>query len=411
MLDSGYKYEDSVQSKKIRDIIYKSLENNNGILRLKPAWVARQGFSSGRNFGLNEKEYNKCERGEITERWIGSTTKAENKIGPEDEGLSYIFLENDLSLTLKEAIYHAKELIMGEKYSQKYKDLGRLIKVLDCADRINFHYHQIDKDAALVGRKSKEEAYYFPVEAPLGPHPETFFGVHPYIVEQKKYDIILSHLIEWNSDLILRHSRAYIQVRDDGFHLPAGIPHAPGSALTIELQEDSDVYGNLQALYRGKIFSKDTLFHDIREEDKKKFGEKIVIYQIDWEKSGDPYFYENRRTPPILIKESIQVGGEEYWIFYNSKKFSGKKLIVYPNSDYLSKDRGAYTILVWKGRGKIDGCFIEAGNFNYDELIISYDKATRLLKVENNGNEDLQIFKFFGPDINSDVPMLSLYKK
>ena len=410
MENPGNKGVDSIQSKKIENIIYKLLENNNGILRLKPTWVARKGSSSGKNLGLKEKEYNKGERGEITERWIGSTTKAENKIGPEYEGLSYIFSENDLSVTLKEAIYYNKELIMGKKYAQKHKELGILIKVLDFSDRINYHYHQVDHDAALVGRKSKEEAYYFPKEASLGPHPETFFGVHPYITEQKKYDIILSHLIEWKSDLILKHSRAYMQIRDDGFHLPAGIPHAPGSALTVELQEDSDVYGNLQALYKGKILSKDTLFHDIRDEDRKKFGEKITLSQIDWGKSGDPYFYENRHTPPILIDESKQVGGEEYWIFYNSKKFSGKKLIVHPNSEYISKDKGVYTILVWKGKGKFDGCFIEANNFNYDELIISHYKATGLLKVENNSNEELQIFKFFGPDINLDVPMLSLYK-
>jgi hypothetical protein len=29
--------------------------------------------------------------------------------------------------------------------------------------------------------------------------------------------------------------------------------------------------------------------------------------------------------------------------------------------------------------------------------------------VENTGSEDLIIFKFFGPDINLDVPMLPKY--
>jgi len=411
LVNSDYRDVDLIQSKRIKNIIYKLLENNNGILRLKPAWVARSGFKSGKNLGLKENEYDKGKRGEITERWIGSTTKAENKIGPKDEGFSYIYLKNGLSITLEEAIYHAKELIMGEKYSQKHKGLGRLIKILDYADRIYYHYHQMGKDAALVGRKSKEEAYYFPEDASLGPHPETFFGVHPYIVEQKKYDIVLPYLIEWNSDLILKHSRAYIQARDDGFHLSAGIPHAPGSALTIELQEDSDVYGNLQALYGGKILSKDTLFHDIRDEDREKFGERVIISQIDWGKSGDPYFYKNRHTPPILIEKSKQVGGEEYWIFYNTKKFSGKKLVVHPFRSYVSKDKGVYTVLVWKGKGKFDGNFIESNNFDYDELIVSHDRATEPFKIENNSNEDLQIFKFFGPDINSDAPILSLYEK
>lgn len=411
MVNSGYRDVDLIQSKRIRNIIYKLLENNNGILRLKPTWVARKGCGSGMNLGLKEREYDKGERGEITERWIGSTTKAENKIGPKDEGISYIYSENGLSITLEEAIYHAKELIMGEKYSQKHKGLGRLIKILDYSDRIFYHYHQMKKDATLVRKNPKEEAYYFPSDISLGSHPETFFGVHPYIAEQRKYDIILPYLIDWNSDLILRHSRAYMQTEDDGFHLPAGIPHAPGTALTIEIQQPSDVFGNLQALYRGKIMSKDTLFHDIRKEDRKKFGERIVISQIDWVKSGDPYFYENRHTPPIPIEESRQEGGEEYWIFYNSKNFSGKKLIVYPRKSYFSKEKGVYIVLIWRGEGKFDGHFIKARNFNYDELIISYDRATRLLKIENTGSENLQIFKFFGPCINIDAPMLPLYGK
>jgi len=408
--DSKLKDEHPGQSKKINNIVSKLLEDGNGIIRLKSTWVARSEFKSGKNLGLEEGEYDKGERGEITERWIGSTTKADNIIGPEDEGLSYIYTDNDISITLKEAVDYQKELIIGKDYSLKHTELGMLTKVLDYSDRIIFHYHQKKKDAALMGKNPKEEAYYFPEDAFLGKHPETFFGVHPYIAEKNNHDIILPYLVEWNSDLILKHSRAYIQVRDDGFHLPAGIPHAPGSALTIEIQECSDIYGNLQALYMGKIMPKETLFCNVREEDREILGEKAIINQIDWVKSGDPFFYENRHTPPVPVKGSKQEGGEEYWIFYNTKKFNGKKLVVHPNSSYISKDKGVYSILVWKGKGKIDAHYVEVNSFNYDELVVSYDKAIKPIKIENSGNGDLQIFKFFGPDINADVPMLPVYR-
>jgi len=407
--DSELKYEYANQSKKIKDMVSNLLEDGNGILRIKPSLVARSGFKSGKNLGLKENEYDKGKRGEITERWICSTTKADNIIGPEDEGLSCIHSDSGLSITLKEAIDYAKELIIGRDYSLKHANLGMLVKILDYSDRITYHYHQMEKDASLVGKNSKEEAYYFPEDAFLGKHPETFFGVHPYIAEKDNHGIILQHLIDWNSDLILKHSRAYIQARDDGFHLPAGIPHAPGSALTIEIQECSDIYGNLQALYMGKVMPKETLFCNIRKEDREILGEKAIINQIDWVKSGDPFFYENRHTPPILIEESKQVEGEEYWIFYNTKKFSGKKLVIHPNSSYISKDKGVYSILVWKGKGKFDSLAIEARNFNYDELLVSYDKAIKPIKIENSSNSDLQIFKFYGPDINADVPMLPVY--
>jgi len=402
---------DSDKCKKIKETIYKLLEDSNGVLRLKPTWVARSGFKSGKNLGLDEKDYDKGKRGEITERWIGSATKAGNKIGPVDEGLSYIYSESGLSISLKEAVYCAKDLMIGRDYSIKHKNLGILTKILDYSDRIYYHYHQQEKDAALVGENPKEEAYYFPEDACLGKHPETFFGVHPCIAEKENRNIILPYLVDWNSDLILRHSRAYTQSRDDGFHLPAGIPHSPGSALTIELQQDSDVYGNLQALYMDKIMPKETLYKYIWEKDWKLLKEKAVINQLDWEKSGDPYFYENRHTPPVKIDGSMEDGGEEYWIFYNTDKFSGKKLIVYPGKSYITREKGAYVILVWKGEGKIDGQHIKAKSFNQDELFVSYNKAIDATKIENNGIKDLQIFKFFGPDINLSAPKLPVYKK
>jgi hypothetical protein len=41
-----------------------------------------------------------------------------------------------------------------------------------------------------------------------------------------------------------------------------------------------------------------------------------------------------------------------------------------------------------------------------DELFLARDAATRPVRVQNTGTTDLVIFKFFGPDINDDVPMI-----
>ena len=395
---------------KKRDIVENALAKGNGILRLEPAWVARDFLPPGRRLGLKEEEYDVGERGWISERWLGSTTKADNRVGPPDEGLSYIALEGDERITLKEAVEVAGPAIMGEEYAKTHKGLGRLAKIYDYADRIPYHLHQMEKDAALVGANPKEEAYYFPEDVDLGPHPETFFGVHPYIAEQKRYDILLPYMVEWKDDLILRHSRAYLLVPGEGFHLPAGVLHAPGTAVTIELQEDSDVFAMLQALVAGKIISKELLFKDVRKEDRERYGERVILGQINWELSGDPYFYENHHTSPQLVVEAKQEGGEEHWIYYNTTQFSGKRLVVKPGQRFASLDQGVYNILVWGGRGRYDGHEIEAGSFGWDELLVSHAKATVPLVVENTGSDDLMIFKFFGPDINLDVPMIPPYK-
>jgi hypothetical protein len=391
-----------------RDIVASALAEGHGILRLEPAWVARDFLPPGRRLGLKEDEYNVGERGWISERWIGSTTKADNRVGPADEGLSYLALAG-ARITLKEAVEVAGDLIMGAEYARTHQGLGRLAKIYDFGARIPFHIHQMKKDAAKLGRNPKEEAYYFPEDVELGPHPETFFGVHPYIVREKRFDLLLPFLKEWKDDLILQHSRAYLNVAGEGFHLPAGVLHAPGTALTIELQEDSDVFAMLQALNAGKIISKELLFKDVTPEDRAQLGEAAILAQIDWEISGDPFFYENRHIAPVLIKETQQPGGQEHWIYYNTTKFSGKRLVVKPGGRFQSVDNGVYNVLIWRGKGRYGSYDVEGLNFGHDELLISHAAATKPILVENTGDSDLIIFKFFGPDINLDVPRIKPY--
>jgi hypothetical protein len=113
-----------------RKVVEKALANGNGILPLEPAWVARDFLPPGRRLGLPEDRYDAGERGFICERWLVSTTHADN-----------------------------------------------------------LHQRQVDVDR--IGRHSKDEAYFFPPDVNLGPHPATFFGVHPYIAEEKRYDLLL----------------------------------------------------------------------------------------------------------------------------------------------------------------------------------------------------------------------------
>ena len=391
-----------------RATVERALSDGNGILPLEAAWVARDFLPPGRRLGLSEDRYDVGERGSICERWLGSTTRADNRIGPPDEGLSYLALEG-VRLTLRDAVAAAGPTLMGAEYARTHKGLGRLAKIFDFAARIPYHIHQRQEDVAKLGRTSKEEAYYFPEGVEMGPHPETFFGVHPSIVERRQFDVLLPYLVAWKDDLILRHARAYLQCPDEGFHLPSGGLHAPGTALTIELQEDSDVFAMLQALNAGKVISKELLFKDVHPDDRKRLGERAVLNQIDWQLSGDPFFYENRHTPPVPVPGASLPGGAEYWIYYNTHRFSGKKLVVKPGGSFDCRDRGVYSILVWRGRGRYGGHEVAAGDFARDELLVSHARAVEPITVQNTGREDLVVIKFFGPDINTDVPMIPRY--
>ncbi len=392
-----------------KEFLSTYIDKNNGVLRLKPAWVARDFLPPGRRLGLDEQMYKLGDRGGICERWLASTTLADNKIKVEGEGLSYLATDENFKISLQEAIDLLPGIIMGDSYAKTHKGLGRLAKIFDYKYRLPYHLHQMKHHAALVGQNPKEEAYYFPEGVDMGEEAETYLGIHPYISQEKRYDVLLPYLEEWNSDGILKHAKGYKLMPDDGFHIPSGVLHAPGSALTIELQEDSDVFAMLQAKVGGKIIPKELLFKDVRKEDRNNYGEKFILELIDWETSGDPYFYENRHTPPVLKTNYDDKGAKEFWIYYNTHLFSGTKLVIDQEKTITVKDKGVYNFLVWKGTGTFAGLDFSAGDFDRDEAVVCHDAAVSGVTVTNTGADEFVIFKFFGPDINDDVPMLKQY--
>lgn len=383
------------------------LHQGNGVLRLAPAFVARDLVPPGRRLGLPEEAYDLGERGYVCERWLGSTTKADNRIGPPDEGLSYV-VDGDgrPRVTLRDAVAADPAAVMGADYAAAHPaGLGRLAKVLDYGARIPYHVHPPQRWAALVGRNAKDEAYYFPAGVDMGARPETFFGVHPSVARDGGADVLLPYLVDWNSDLILRHARAELQAPDEGFHVRSGVLHAPGTALTIELQEDSDVFAMFQALNAGRIISKELLFKDVRADDRRRDGERAPLGFVEWELNGDPYFYENNHLTPQPLP-----GGREWWIFYDTGKFSGKKLVVPPGTTHTLTERGVYSILVWQGAGRYAGLDVRGGDAARDELLVSHATATAPHAVENTGTGDLVVFLFFGPDVNPDVPRITVWR-
>lgn len=387
--------------------VERALFAHEGVLPLEPAWVARNVIPAAGRLGLSKDAYTVGERGWITERWLASTTRAANPVGPPDEGLSYLALEGGARVTLQQAIAGAADSIMGSAYAAAHSGLGRLAKILDYGARSPYHIHPRAEHARLVGRTPKEESYYFLPGVDPGPQPETFFGVHPSVAEESGHELLLPHLVDWNSDRILRHSRGYLQVPDEGFHVPAGVLHAPGTALTFELQEDSDTASIFQAVVAGRLLPKDMLFRDVRSEDRQLYGERFLLEWVDWPVNGDPYFYEHRRLEPFPVGSEIQPGGEEWWIFYNSTKYSGKKLVVWPGMTYSSRERGVYSAFVWRGSGTIAGHPMQAGDPFRDEIVVAHERAVRPHTVVNSGNEELVVIKFFGPGMNPDGPTIA----
>jgi hypothetical protein len=382
--------------------VQDALQEHAGVVRLDPALVAREWLPAGRRLGLVEAEYDLGERGAVCERWLGSTTRAGNRIGPDDEGLSYLRKDDGSRITLRAAVEAAPAELMGEEYAAGHSGLGRLAKIFDYGARIPFHIHPPAAAAAKVGRSSKDEAYYFPEGVDMGAHPESYLGLHAHFGPDNS-DELVADIERWEDDAILRHSVAYLQRPGEGFYVDSGILHAPGTALTIELQEDSDSMAIIQALNAGTIVSDDLIYTDIPDHERAELGARAVLSWIDWDANTDPFFYRNRRLVPRSHR--AEEGLTEDWIFYGSPKFVGRRLVVEPGHEIVSEDDGCFNLLVWAGTGRIGDIEVRGGEPGRDELFVSA-AAARALPVVNTGETPLEVLKFFGPDIYDHIPVV-----
>jgi hypothetical protein len=391
----------------VRELVRKELDRNGGLLPMKPCWVTRDFLPPGKRLGLSEAEYPAGARGFICERWIVSETKAQNTIDTPHEGQSYIATSTGAPLLLVEALKACREELLGAEYAARHAGLDRLLKIYDYKTRLFYHIHQMKKDAAKVGMNSKEEAYHY-LDVDVGIHPETFFGVHPYIVkEHLQEELFVPYLERWEGDAILQHAKAFTNVPGEGFHLPPGILHAPGTALTLELQESSDIMAVLQAEIDGIKLNKKLLFNHIPAVAVAAKKERAVLDQIDWEACADPYFYENHRLRPLPVAGEMPAGVAEEWIWYNSTKFSGTRITLQPGKSYVSKGLGVHGLFVWRGAGLVDKFEVEGQKVSLDaardEFLVSYSKAARGVTLTNTGTVPMVVFKFFGPDINDKI--------
>ena len=56
------------------------------------------------------------------------------------------------------------------------------------------------------------------------------------------------------------------------------------------------------------------------------------------------------------------------------------------------------------GTGTFGGHEVKGGDPERDELLVTHERAVGGVEVRNTGSEDLVAIKFFGPDVNQDVP-------
>lgn len=392
-----------MNGQELAERIERLCADSEGFLSLEPAFVARDWIPAGRRLALPEGlDYDLEGRGAICERWLASTTKADNAVGPDDEGLSHLVDPDGVDVTLRDAVEAAPAAIMGAGYARGHTDLGRLAKVFDYGTRVPMHIHPPADQAALVGRRSKDEAYYFLGGAPPGPHPESFIGLHPFVAEPAGQERLLDRLVRWEDDRVLALSKAYLEIHEEGFFVPSGVLHAAGTALTFELQEASDTLAMFQAVNAGQSIDKELLFKDVSAEDRARLGERALLRWVDWTANTDPDLYSTyhlaarpRATGPGWVAD---------WILYGSPKFVGTRLRVDPGATAVWREPGVYSVFAWSGEGRLGARDVVAGQPGRDEVLVCHDAAVVPHEIVNTGPDVLELILYFGPDIHPGVP-------
>ena len=151
--------------KDIKSIVAEFIKSSDGILRLRPAWVAHDFLSAGKRLGLKEEEYDAGERGSIIERWFCSETHADNRIDVADEGFSYLEIPGE-DITVIDALKVCREEILGEEYAKTHDCLGRLIKIYDYGTRLFMHIHPKAEDMKKIETLDTKTSSFFSHQDP-----------------------------------------------------------------------------------------------------------------------------------------------------------------------------------------------------------------------------------------------------
>jgi hypothetical protein len=399
----------------VRELSTQALETGGGVVRLMPTWVPRSFCVPGRRLRLHPDDLYALggQRGGIDERWFTSTTPADNGPGtPEDEGLSYIYIDERQKITLRDALDEMPAEYLGREAVEQYGGWVMYSKFFDNMYPLPHHLHQTDEKAADVGRKGKPEAYFFPAQYnfALNTYPYTFFGLNPDTTR----DEVVDSLKRWGEgdNGILALSKAHRLEIDTGWYVPPGTLHAPGTLCTYEPQRASDVFSMWQSLVADyQIVPRDMLVKDVPSD--RYYDFDYLLSLLDWEGNTDRNFRDNHflSRVPVRDPEAMHAEGyEDEWIVYGSEWFSARRLTILPQCRVTIKDPVAYGTICIQGYGRFGKHAISApsmirfGQMSADEFFVTQQAASAGVVIENlSTSEPLVMLKHFNPG-NPEMP-------
>lgn len=378
-------------------ILDRAYDEGRGILRLAPAWVPRSFCRPGRRIRLHPDDYYTLglARGAIDERWLASTTHADNGPGtPDDEGLSYVVDGTGARATLTEAVDRFKGALVGEAVYARFGGWPMFSKFFDNLGPLPHHIHLDEAAAARVNAKPKPEMYFFPSQMNNhgGEFPYTFFGLHPGTSRDQVRRALRD--FEKGDNGITNLACAYRLVLDTGWDVPPGVLHAPGSLCTYEPQYASDVLSMFQSVLPGEhVVDPALLWKDVPPEEHGQVD--VLLGLLDWDLNVDPDFYRHRFMPPIPARSEIEMASQGYreeWIGYRCPVAAAKRITLQPGADVTLSEPVAYGFIAIQGRGTAGvhpvetPTLIRYGETTRDEYFVSAEAAAQGVRFTNTSD-------------------------
>ncbi len=389
------------------DQLTGSFREQGGILRLMPNFVPRRFGTPGRRLRLHPDDYFAMgmHRGAIKERWFTSVVQAQN--GPETEpceGMSRVICGGDpeKQVLFRDAADMLGAELIGADVMKKHGSWPMFAKFFDFNEPLFFHLHLKPEHAALVGRNSKPEAYYFPAQ--YNPHTgtldATYFGLRQGVTKEDIKARIRA--FRTGDNRITDLSTAFRVTLGTGWYTAPGVLHAPASLLTYEPQWNSDVNAVFENFTGGQVYGYNQLVENCPED---KWDDlDFIVDLIDWEINCAPDYQARYFRPPVLI--SADPAHEEKWIVYGTEGyFSAKELTVQPGRSVTIREPGAFGCVVVQGHGAMNQLPVEApvmlrfGQPSSDECFVSAETAfSGVTYVNHSQTEPLVILKHFAMD-------------
>lgn len=332
------------------------------------------------------------------ERWIGSATSAANPPGIPSGGLSTCV---DLAgQTLKDVLADPEigpRLLGPKRYAAHRGTLRVLIKLLDAGVPIPVHVHA--DDAFVANRPEvypnetfgKDEAYHF-LEASKGGCPYTHVGLHAGVDART-----LIAAMRRSTDHVVELLPGALQAYGEGYYVAAGTLHRPGTALTLEIQQPSDVYALFQTDFGGEPVPEAVRCPGF------KSIEEAAEQVVNWRANLQPGLLESVHLRPTTVEDYANVSGAKVeWVFppRMTDKFSGVRLTVQTSLTFKAAD--PFVLYIWSGKGTLQGKAIDGAEGavgNADEFFVGQDAAMRGVELKATGNAPLVAFAMFAAKV------------